>query len=71
MLSSLDNDSSDLSVSRLRSKLDWAIPVPNDSSHVIYVWLDALVNYLTVKKSVFPESDEVDMLHVIGKDILK
>ena len=35
----------DLSVSR--STLSWGIPVPDDPKHVIYVWLDALANYIT------------------------
>lgn len=38
----------DLSVSRLREKVYWAIPVPGDPRHSVYVWLDALANYLTV-----------------------
>jgi len=38
----------DISVSRLAEKVPWAIPVPNDSKHSIYVWVDALTNYLTV-----------------------
>ena len=37
----------DLSVSRTTSS-KWGIPVPGDPSHVIYVWIDALTNYLTV-----------------------
>ncbi|KAI8808621.1 hypothetical protein BJ742DRAFT_275163 [Cladochytrium replicatum] len=37
-----------LSISRPRSRLEWGIPVPNDHDHVIYVSLDALVNYWTV-----------------------
>ncbi len=37
----------DVSVSRLSDKIQWAIKVPNDESHCIYVWLDALTNYLT------------------------
>ncbi|KAI8911925.1 tRNA synthetases class I (M)-domain-containing protein [Powellomyces hirtus] len=39
---------SDLSISRLRRRVEWGIPVPDDPDHVIYVWLDALANYLTV-----------------------
>ncbi|KAF9581107.1 methionyl-tRNA synthetase [Lunasporangiospora selenospora] len=39
---------SDLSVSRPRSRLTWGIPIPGDDSHVMYVWMDALTNYLTV-----------------------
>jgi len=37
----------DLSISRIRNKVPWAIPSPCDESQSIYVWLDALVNYLT------------------------
>ncbi|KAJ1918742.1 methionyl-tRNA synthetase [Tieghemiomyces parasiticus] len=43
-----DPTACDLSVSRPRSRLQWGIPVPDDPNHTIYVWLDALVNYLTV-----------------------
>lgn len=57
----------DLSVSRPKSRLSWGIPVPDDDSQVIYVWLDALLNYVTVgEKYVWPPT-----CHVIGKDILK
>lgn len=38
----------DLSVSRLKEKIQWGMPVPGDDDHVIYVWLDALTNYITV-----------------------
>ena len=64
----------DLSVSR--TSFTWGIPVPKNSKHVIYVWLDALTNYLSalnfpdVKdnkyKKFWPAS-----LHIIGKDILR
>ncbi len=37
----------DFSVSRLRSKMPWGIPVPGDEEHVMYVWFDALANYIT------------------------
>jgi methionyl-tRNA synthetase len=36
----------DFSISRLKSKMPWGIPVPNDPDHVMYVWFDALVNYV-------------------------
>lgn len=36
----------DFSISRLKSKMPWGIPVPNDSLHVMYVWFDALTNYI-------------------------
>ncbi len=37
----------DFSVSRLRSKMSWGVPVPDDDEHVMYVWFDALANYIT------------------------
>lgn len=66
----------DLSISRPTDRVFWGIPVPGDPTQTVYVWLDALVNYLTVSgypdvngskfKSCWPPD-----LHVIGKDILK
>ncbi|CAQ76500.1 Methionine--tRNA ligase, mitochondrial [Caenorhabditis elegans] len=63
--------SEDLSISRSRSRLSWGIPVPNDPTQTIYVWLDALVNYLTV--TGFPNAQSVwpPTCQVIGKDITK
>jgi methionyl-tRNA synthetase len=63
----------DLSVSR--STLDWGIPVPGAPDHVMYVWVDALTNYLTGVG--FPDERNVRWqywpadVHVIGKDILR
>lgn len=37
----------DISVSRPSNRVDWGIKVPDDSTQTIYVWLDALINYLT------------------------
>ncbi|KAJ3404282.1 methionyl-tRNA synthetase, partial [Chytridiales sp. JEL 0842] len=67
----------DLSVSRPKARLQWGIPVPGDPEHVIYVWLDALTNYLTV--SGYPWKTDADFRqsswpaqwHVVGKDIIK
>jgi len=69
----------DLSVSRLSCNVEWGIPVPGDATHTVYVWLDALVNYLTVTGRTLPEllaagdDDHVHWpgTHVVGKDILK
>ncbi|KAG0187831.1 methionyl-tRNA synthetase [Apophysomyces sp. BC1034] len=63
----------DLSVSRLRSRLDWGIPVPNDADHTIYVWLDALTNYLTATGYPWSEPNQVwpADVHVVGKDIVR
>lgn len=72
-----------LSVSRLFSRVPWAIPVPKDESHGVYVWLDALSNYLTVMQNLFkgnllsslPSDDDsrlpADLIHVVGKDIIR
>ena len=64
----------DLSVSR--KSFSWGIPVPNDKDHIIYVWLDALTNYISALnypnindplfKNYWPAS-----IHLIGKDILR
>ncbi|GMR32787.1 hypothetical protein PMAYCL1PPCAC_02982, partial [Pristionchus mayeri] len=62
-----------LSISRDSSRLSWGIPVPGDSQQTIYVWLDALCNYLTVRG--FPDcmaaSSWPPTTQIIGKDILK
>ena len=64
----------DLSVSRTTFK--WGIPVPGDPDHIMYVWLDALTNYITAVG--FPDEDCADYrtfwpanVHVVGKDILR
>lgn len=64
----------DISISRPRKRLAWGIEVPDDSSQTVYVWLDALVNYLTVVG--YPRGTNelkrwpIDC-QVIGKDIIK
>ena len=65
----------DLCVSRTSFK--WGIPVDFDSKHVVYVWLDALTNYITnIGYDVLKESDEFKYkwpadLHLVGKDIIR
>ena len=64
----------DLSVSR--TSFSWGIPVPKNKKHIIYVWLDALTNYLSALN--FPDTNDklyknfwpAD-IHLIGKDILR
>ncbi len=64
----------DLSVSR--TSFSWGIPVPNNKQHVIYVWLDALTNYISalnfpdIKEERYKKFWPAD-IHVIGKDILR
>ncbi len=61
---------SDLSVSRPAARSDgWGIPVPGDPDQVIYVWWDALANYLTADPARWAEAAE--RVHVIGKGILR
>lgn len=64
----------DLSVSR--TAFDWGVPVPGNDKHVMYVWIDALTNYLTV--AGYPDTEGADFkkywpadLHMVGKDILR
>ncbi|KAI8925200.1 tRNA synthetases class I (M)-domain-containing protein, partial [Entophlyctis helioformis] len=80
-------DIGDLSISRLQSRLKWGIPVPGDPKHVIYVWLDALTNYLTVTGYPWTRTSDENAglsetevaarhgwpahVHVVGKDIIK
>jgi methionyl-tRNA synthetase len=63
----------DLSISR--STFDWGVPVPWDEKHVIYVWVDALLNYATaVGYNENPEKFEQTFpadVHLVGKDILR
>lgn len=54
----------DLSISR--TTFQWGIPVPGDEKHIMYVWLDALTNYLTAADGFWPAD-----LHMVGKDILR
>ena len=63
----------DLSISR--TSFTWGIPVPGDDAHVMYVWLDALTNYMTAVG--YPDEDAALWpfwpadLHIVGKDILR
>ena len=67
----------DLSVSRLRSSVSWGVPVPDDESHVMYVWLDALSNYITAIGYGNEERASIGFekywpaMHLVGKDILR
>jgi methionyl-tRNA synthetase len=64
----------DISISR--ATLDWGIPVPNDPSHVMYVWTDALTNYISAvgypdtNAELFKDFWPAD-LHMVGKDIVR
>ncbi len=66
-------DAPDVSISRPTSHLKWGVPVPGDDSQVMYVWMDALSNYITVLG--YPDQDISDFwpatVQVVGKDILR
>lgn len=63
----------DLSVSRTNFR--WGVPVPNDPAHVMYVWLDALTNYLTAVGWPDPDAPRAAFwpanLHLVGKEIVR
>lgn len=67
----------DLSISRQKSSVSWGIPVPDDENHVMYVWLDALSNYITAIGYGNAEKASVGFekywpaMHLVGKDILR
>jgi len=68
----------DLSVSRLKTSVSWGIPVPDDPDHTMYVWFDALTNYITAIGFGNEERERVagfekfwPALHIVGKDILR
>ena len=64
----------DISISRPKDKISWGIPVPNDDNQVMYVWFEALMNYITVLG--YPEQEYFKKfwpanVQVIGKDIIR
>lgn len=64
----------DISISRPKEKLAWGIPVPKDPSQVMYVWFEALMNYITVLG--YPEHEDFKKfwpadVQVVGKDIAR
>jgi len=64
------NDLYEISLSRPKNRVNWGISVPGDNTQTIYVWLDALVNYLTV--SGYPNINQwPPNVQICGKDILK
>ncbi len=81
ILSLIKSGLEDVSFSRPAKDLSWGIPVPNDPDHTMYVWCDALANYITaigyghdprskIQDPRFEKFWPAD-LHVIGKDILR
>lgn len=74
VISFVEGGLQDLSVSRTTFK--WGVPVPGDDAHIMYVWLDALTNYITAVG--YPDENNGEFttywpadLHMVGKDILR
>jgi methionyl-tRNA synthetase len=57
----------DISISRPKDKISWGIDVPNDEDQVMYVWFEALLNYITVLG--YPEGE--DFQEVSGQPIIR
>jgi len=74
MLSFISQGLEDISFSRPRKDLEWGIPVPNDDSQIIYVWADALINYISAfggfDSEKFKKYWPADV-QCVGKDILR
>ena len=74
ILSLLKEGLDDISISRPKDKIDWGIPVPGDKTQVMYVWFEALLNYITVLG--YPEHDDFKKfwpanVQVVGKGIIR
>ncbi len=74
ILSIIDGGLEDISISRPKDKINWGIPVPGDDTQVMYVWFEALMNYITVLG--YPEHDDFQKfwpadVQIIGKDIIR
>lgn len=74
ILGVLNEGLDDISISRSSKKVSWGIPVPGDKTQVMYVWFEALMNYITVLG--YPDSEYFNKFwpadtQVIGKDILR
>ena len=71
----LENGLEDVSISRPKKNLSWGVPVPSEPSQVMYVWIDALANYLSVIGYPDRHDEWVEFwpanVQVIGKDILR
>lgn len=74
VLAVINDGLEDISISRPIDKLEWGIPVPGDKTQVMYVWFEALMNYITVLG--YPDEDDFKRfwpadVQVVGKDILR
>lgn len=74
------NGLQDFSISRLKTKMPWGVPVPGDSDHIMYVWFDALINYISCLgwpqdekkfKEFWGTDEKPNAIQVAGKDNLR
>jgi len=76
ILSFINQGLNDISISRPQKTLNWGIPVPDDETQVIYVWVDALVNYISALGFGSKNTERFEKfwpadIHFVGKDILR
>ena len=78
IISFINGGLQDLSISREKKNVSWGVPVPGDENHVMYVWIDALSNYITAigygneqQKHIGFEKYWQNVTHFVGKDILR
>ena len=74
ILNLLEKGLEDISISRPRKHLSWGVPIPGDDTQVMYVWIDALSNYITVLD--YPDGENFKKfwpaeVQIVGKDILR
>lgn len=78
IISFINGGLQDLSISREKKSVSWGVPVPDDENHVMYVWIDALSNYITAigygneqQANIGFEKYWENVTHFVGKDILR
>ncbi len=76
ILNLLDEGLHDISISRPEGSIPWGVPVPNEKGQMMYVWFEALINYISILG--FGKKDDKDFkifwpadVHIVGKDILR
>jgi len=71
ILSFINQGVEDISCSRSKENLKWGIPVPGDEDQIVYIWFEALTNYLSALESSGKEEFWPADMHCIGKDIFR
>lgn len=71
ILSFINQGVEDISCSRSKENLKWGVPVPGDESQIVYIWFEALINYLSALELSGKENFWPADIHCIGKDIFR